>query len=210
MNNCRSVGGKLAVEHRDTRGLAIPETVAGGRVSGRFLAKRRVWPIMTLVELWSASLLGRNPVSRPVEGLMRGSRHFLLAILTICLVPTLVVATTTLELEKSFIEANKDRATLTTTFLVDKAHDKPKPAKEDGDIWPEHGGDHEFKQGTSASPAKNTNPDHIFEMHLLTVFDGVQVGDSVGTISGYQYKGADDAFHCCENARFQLECGPCS
>jgi len=38
-------------------------------------------------------------------------------------------ASTTLRLKKSFIEANKDRATLMVSFVVDRAHDHPKSAK---------------------------------------------------------------------------------
>jgi hypothetical protein len=157
-------------------------------------------------------------------------------------------------LKKSFIEANKDRATLTASFVVDKAHDNPKPAKEDGDIhisgwsddfqlvvvaeimnakkeldavaranaaegrnpkvpitgvwriWPEHGGDHEFTQGHQEGEATSTNPDHILEIHPLTEFDGIEVADSIGKISGYKYKDAEEAFGRYENTRFHLDC----
>jgi hypothetical protein len=78
-------------------------------------------------------------------------------------------------------------------------------------IWPEHGGDHEFTQhiggpAVPPTPPKTTNPDHIFEVHPLTRFDGVEVGDSIGEISGYAYKDPDDAFHRFENTRFHLQC----
>jgi len=79
-------------------------------------------------------------------------------------------------------------------------------------IWPEHGGDREFTQNIDGTPIppdndKTTNPDHIFEMHPLTLFDGVEVGDSIGPISGYDYKEAEDAFHRFENTGFHLSCG---
>jgi hypothetical protein len=179
-------------------------------------------------------------------------------LLSLVLASALAEASTTLKLKKSFINQYKDRATLTASFEVDKAHDNPKPAKEDGDIhiagwsddlglvavaeimnskkelgavaranaveartkkvditgvwriWPEHGGDHEFTQGKMESKATNTNPDHILEIHPLTEFDGIEVADSIGKITGYKYKNADDAFHRYENTRFNLECSPSS
>ena len=78
-------------------------------------------------------------------------------------------------------------------------------------IWPEHGGDHEFTQHIGGTPVppnhqKTTNPDHIFEVHPLTFFDGIEVRDSIGHISGYDYKDAERAFHYYENTRFHLEC----
>ena len=65
---------------------------------------------------------------------MKASRSIEASLLSLGLVITPVAATTTVKLKKSFIEENKDRATLTASFVVDKAHDNPKPAKEDGDI----------------------------------------------------------------------------
>ena len=169
-------------------------------------------------------------------------------------------ATTTVTLSNAFIDAMRDRVTIDATLLIDFAHDKAKPAAEDGDIhiagwspttglttvaeianakkekaavtkanddegrsraipvsgvwriWPEHGGDHEFTQDINGTPvpsddAKKTNPDHIFEIHPLTTFDGIEVKDSIGPIPGYKYKPADDAFYRFENTRFHLECG---
>jgi hypothetical protein len=163
-------------------------------------------------------------------------------------------ASTTLTLTKEFIEDVKDKATISVDFVVDFAHDRPKPNREDGDIhiagwsddiglttiaeimnsrrerdavdrsnqlegrsreanivgvwriWPEHGGDHVFVQNEPANEAFNTNPDHIFEMHPLTLFDGIEVGDSIGRTRGYKYKDAETAFHRYENTRFNLEC----
>jgi len=73
-------------------------------------------------------------------------------------------------------------------------------------IWPEHGGDHEFTQGTTTSPATTTNPDHILEIHPLTEFDAIDVASSIGKISGFKYKKADEAFERYETTRFHLDC----
>lgn len=169
-------------------------------------------------------------------------------------------SSTTVTLSRKFIKDNKDRATIEGTLLIDYAHDKPKPASEDGDIhiaawspevglitvaeimnsklekgavknandaegrtravpftgvwriWPEHGGDHVFAQDIGGdpvppTPAKKTNPDHLFEIHPLTTFDGIDVADAIGDIPGYTYKHADDAFHRYENTRFHMKCG---
>jgi hypothetical protein len=66
------------------------------------------------------------------------ARHvtWLLALLFSGLVALPAQASTKLKLRKSFIEANRDRATLTASFVVGKAHDNPKPEKEDGDWNP--------------------------------------------------------------------------
>lgn len=65
----------------------------------------------------------------------------LLATLVLIATALPVQASTSVKLRKSFTEANKDRATITTSFDVDEAHDAPKPAKVDGDIhiagWPD-------------------------------------------------------------------------
>ena len=185
---------------------------------------------------------------------MRLSRLRTMGVAFVAFVATPLVASTTVTLNREFIEANRDRATFTVGFVVDEAHDHAKPKKEDGDIhiagwsddiglatvaeimnarkekdgvrranelegrvkkvtitgvwrvWPEHGGDHEFVQGEVASPATSTNPDHVFEVHPLTEFDGIEVADSIGKISTYKYKTAEDAFHRYENSRFHLEC----
>lgn len=55
-------------------------------------------------------------------------------VLAVVLASCTARAGTTVTLKKQFIEANKDRATITASFVVDKAHDHPKPPSEDGDI----------------------------------------------------------------------------
>jgi hypothetical protein len=65
---------------------------------------------------------------------MQPMRIFGLVTLAVIASPSIANATATLTLKKSFIEANKDRATITSRYLVDMAHNSPKTAKEDGDI----------------------------------------------------------------------------
>ena len=61
---------------------------------------------------------------------------WLSALLLHALVVLPVEATTTRKLLKSFIEANRDRATLTASFLVDMAHHDPKPPVPPPEIRP--------------------------------------------------------------------------
>lgn len=59
---------------------------------------------------------------------------WLSALLLPVLVALQVEATTTLTLKKSFVDANRDRATLIASFLVDSSHHDAKPPKKDGEI----------------------------------------------------------------------------
>src|ERR1041384_3906421 len=171
-----------------------------------------------------------------------------LAILLVA-APLNVHADITVSLTKGFVQKNKDRATISTTFEVDKFHKKPKKigaGSEDGDIhiagrdsvvflpmvaeivngkrendtfnflmgltegkeipltgvwrlWFEHPGSEDQVQKTgSVSKPKNTNPDHIFELHPITKFGNFDCRRSFLPItdSGKEFRGypADKAF----------------
>jgi len=57
-----------------------------------------------------------------------------ICLMSLAVLPITAVATTTLTLSNEFIEANRDRATLGATLLIDFAHDHAKSAGEGGDI----------------------------------------------------------------------------
>jgi hypothetical protein len=56
------------------------------------------------------------------------------AILVLLLVPALARAEIVITLKNSFIEQFKNRATITATYTVDKAHPRPNPVSKDADI----------------------------------------------------------------------------
>ena len=60
-------------------------------------------------------------------------------------------------------------------------------------IWMEHVGRTRAFQG-EVPPRHQTNPDHIFEIHPVTLVGDRSVGESLRPIAGYRPQGADDAF----------------
>ncbi len=66
----------------------------------------------------------------------RKVKYYLSALVTlaILLLPVASNAQVDITLKNSFIEQYKDRATITATYTVDKAHKKPNPAAKDGDL----------------------------------------------------------------------------
>lgn len=72
-------------------------------------------------------------------------------------------------------------------------------------IWNEHGGDDtRFEQGKAVAAAKNSNPDHVFEIHPITSIGGISTTKSLRPIQGYQPKAADAAFSRYENVRSKI------
>lgn len=71
-------------------------------------------------------------------------------------------------------------------------------------IWNEHGGDESFKQGDQILQATNSNPDHVFEIHPISDFGGIDLSASFKKIEGYDAKKAEDAFHRYENTRSRI------
>lgn len=147
--------------------------------------------------------------------------------------------TPTVALKKSFVLKYKDRATVTTTFNVDRYPKAPHSVAEDGDIhvagrdtvarlplvveimnprylktlevsldimealtetssgqavqlsgawrlWFEHPSKEAQVQGQAVPIPENTNPDHIFEVHPVTSFNGIDVLESLVPIKGYK------------------------
>ena len=72
-------------------------------------------------------------------------------------------------------------------------------------LWCEHPGDiQDFDQGPFTIPIENTNPPHVFEIHPVTMIDGMDLTASLHKIKGYKYKVADDAFSRYANLRCHL------
>jgi hypothetical protein len=163
-------------------------------------------------------------------------------------------------LKNTFIEQFKNRATITATYTVDKAHKKPNPPASDGDmhiagrapeiglasvaeimnahdvpdavqrihdvegtshpvtmtgvwrLWCEHGGNAEQVQGTALKAFTTTNPDHVFEIHPITLLETksllatLQPVEQVGN-SSFTPKDAEQAFQRYENLRSHLTVG---
>src|SRR5439155_1002719 len=79
---------------------------------------------------------------------------------------------------------------------VHQVEGKNQPVTVDGAwrLWPEHGGNTPQIQGAGLAPFTTTNPDHVFEIHPVTRFDGIDTSDGVDVIEGFQTKDADTAF----------------
>lgn len=71
-------------------------------------------------------------------------------------------------------------------------------------IWTEHGGDSVQTQGTKLKPFTTSNPEHVFEIHPVTVLDDIAVADSLHPIEGFETKDADQAFHRYEATRSRI------
>jgi hypothetical protein len=61
-------------------------------------------------------------------------------------------------------------------------------------IWCEHSGSDRQDQGAGFPPIVNSNPDHVFEIHPVTMVGNLNIINSLKAIEGYTYKTADDAF----------------
>ena len=63
-------------------------------------------------------------------------------------------------------------------------------------LWCEHSGaDPQIQiQGKPLQPFNATNPDHVFEVHPITVLNGTSVVDSLTPIDGFKTKDAEQAF----------------
>ncbi|HZO92524.1 MAG TPA: hypothetical protein VFB22_02050 [Candidatus Baltobacteraceae bacterium] len=72
-------------------------------------------------------------------------------------------------------------------------------------LWPEHGGsDTVFVQGAPLSPFDTTNPNHAFEIHPILAIGGIDLGESLHEISGYETKDATTAFQAYENEQCRI------
>ena len=72
-------------------------------------------------------------------------------------------------------------------------------------IWCEHSGSDTQDQGEPIPPITNTNPDHVFEIHPVTMVKDQDIIGSLRGIDGYTYKEADNAFNRYAKASCRLE-----
>src|SRR5206468_1657585 len=74
--------------------------------------------------------------------------------------------------------------------------------------WPEHAGNNEFEQLGSAGDAFGgsppTNPPHVFEIHPITMLNGIDLTGTLQFISGYDPKSPEDAFQKYDSSPFRL------
>jgi hypothetical protein len=162
---------------------------------------------------------------------------------------TLTQAEIKITLSKEFIEENKNRATVATTFFVDHTKSRPNSPSKDGDlhiaghtmeialpvvaeimnakeyrgtvkyvnkaegtddpitligmwrIWCEHGGDSQQNMFKPFPEITNSNPDHVFEIHPVTMIDDFDLTESLHPIDGYETKDAERSFNRYETLR---------
>jgi hypothetical protein len=71
-------------------------------------------------------------------------------------------------------------------------------------LWCEHGGESLQIQGAKLEPFTNTNPDHVFEIHPITILAGQSITESLKPIEGFPAKDAETAFMSYENKKSQI------
>jgi len=72
-------------------------------------------------------------------------------------------------------------------------------------LWFEHPPDELLIQGGTVPKPTGTNPDHIFELHPITVVDGVNSGASFQMVPGYTAYTATKAFGAYEKLEFSVK-----
>ncbi|MGH9314840.1 MAG: hypothetical protein ACRD1S_16780 [Vicinamibacterales bacterium] len=75
-------------------------------------------------------------------------------------------------------------------------------------LWFEHPGKKPQQQGAHVPIPKNSNPDHIFELHPATSFDGVSLGPGFVPIKGYTAHEVKKVFDHYEKRVFKVQMGP--
>lgn len=148
----------------------------------------------------------------------------------------------TVTLQDSFIRIYRNRATIETMFVVDRADRRPHPAYWDGDfhvagrannivlpivaeiknaafeadaldlirraaatgtpvrltgawrLWMEHVGRNEELQGEVVPLQGLTDPDHVFEIHPVTLVGDRSLRESFRPVAGYRPEEAEDVF----------------
>ena len=93
--------------------------------------------------------------------------------------------------------------------IIHDAEDSGQPVHMKGvwRFWCEHAGGLAQVQGGQFPPIKNTNPDHVFEIHPITHVDKVNVLRSLKPIKGYKPKEAERAFHRYQSTQFEIRPG---
>jgi hypothetical protein len=71
-------------------------------------------------------------------------------------------------------------------------------------IWNEHAGDQTFVQGRPVAKSKNTNPDHVFEIHPISKYGSFDTKDSFKPIEGFTPKETEAAFTQYEQTRSRI------
>jgi len=71
-------------------------------------------------------------------------------------------------------------------------------------LWSEHVGTKEEVQGNELSPIEVTNPDHVFEIHPVTLVNSLSLLDSFHPVAGYIPEKADMAFRNFENIKCRI------
>jgi hypothetical protein len=74
-------------------------------------------------------------------------------------------------------------------------------------LWCEHPSKTPQFQGRPVPPAKNTNPDHVFEIHPITSIGNIVVLTSFKPIVGYKPYSAEKAFARYETLRCKITAG---
>jgi hypothetical protein len=71
-------------------------------------------------------------------------------------------------------------------------------------LWSEHIGTKEEVQGKELSSIEVTNPDHVFEIHPVTLVNSLSLLDSFHPVAGYIPEKADTAFRNFENIKCRI------
>jgi hypothetical protein len=74
-------------------------------------------------------------------------------------------------------------------------------------LWAEHSQEPQ-EQGSHLTPMRNTNPEHVFEVHPVTRVDDIWVGDTLRPIKGYDAYNATKAFRFYESLQCNIERHP--
>ncbi|MGE5344320.1 MAG: hypothetical protein ACM3JH_00050 [Acidithiobacillales bacterium] len=75
-------------------------------------------------------------------------------------------------------------------------------------IWPEHAGKAEEEQGQPLPALDTDNPDHVFEVHPVTVVDGLQLLGSFRPVKGFKPGDARRTFEIYEKVPCMLRVKP--
>jgi hypothetical protein len=71
-------------------------------------------------------------------------------------------------------------------------------------LWPEHAGGKDQVQDGPMDPIKNTNPDHVFQIHPIASVNAIDTRKSFHPITGFTPKDAERAFTQYENLRCRI------
>lgn len=101
--------------------------------------------------------------------------------------------------------AQKGQGTAVTDIHADENGKTVVPISGVWRFWFEHPSTAPQIQFAAVPPAKNTNPDHCFEIHPITKFAGVAVLDSFQFVPGFDAHAAKDSFDSYEKLTVSLK-----